>query len=60
MITVEEMHQYLSLSWYGYGCCDKQELTEITRDELSKPHPGMSRDKLKLHIKRRCQAETGR
>ena len=58
-LTVEEMHRYLSLSWYGYSCCDKEQLTEIIQDELAKPH-NMSRDKLKLHIKRRCQAETGR
>lgn len=59
-LTVEEMHRYLSLSWYGYGCCDKEELTSIIEDELDKPHPDRSRDKLKLHIKRRCQSETGR
>ncbi len=59
-LTVEEMHHYLSMVWYGYGCCDKKELTIIIQEELSKPHPDMSRDKLKLHIKRRCQAETGR
>ncbi|MBE6505620.1 MAG: hypothetical protein IJI42_09300 [Methanobrevibacter sp.] len=58
-LTVEDMHRYLSLSWYGYSCCDKEQLTEIIQDELNKPY-NMSRDKLKLHIKRRCQAETGR
>ena len=58
-LTVEEMHKYLSMMWYGYGCCDKDQLTEIIVDELKKPH-SIGRDKLKLHIKRRCQAETGR
>lgn len=60
VLTVEEMHKYLSMMWYGYGCCDKDELTEIIEDELKKPHKNMGRDKLKIHIMRRCQAETGR
>ena len=59
-LTVEDMHRYLNLSWYGYGCCDKEQLTEIIKEELKKPHDNMSRKKLKLHIKRRCQVETGR
>lgn len=60
ILTVEEMHKYLSMSWYGYNCCDKDQLTEIIEDELEKPHDGISKEKLKLYIKRRCQAETGR
>ena len=59
-VTVEEMHQYLRNTWFGYNCCDKTELTRIIEDELEKPHKEMSRDKLQLYIKRRCQAETGR
>lgn len=59
-LTVEEMHQYLRNTWFGYNCCDKEELTRIIENELSKPHNDMNMDKLKLHIKRKCQAETGR
>lgn len=58
-VTVEEMHQYLRNTWFGYNCCDKDQLTRIIEDELEQSH-GMSRDKLQLYIKRRCQAETGR
>ena len=59
-LTVEEMHHYLRGMWFGYSCADKEEVTRIIEDELSKPHQNMGRNKLKLHIKRRCQAETGR
>ena len=59
-LTVDEMHQYLRNTWFGYNCCDKHELTMIIQEELSKPHNDMSRDKLKLHIKRKCQSVTGR
>lgn len=54
-LTVEEMHNYLSMSWYGYGCSDKDKVTEIILEEFSKEHRDL--DHMKWKIKRRCQAE---
>ena len=57
MMSVDEFHNYLSMSWYGYGCCDKDQVTRIIEEELSRADEYPDEDHLKWAVKRRCQAE---
>lgn len=56
-MTVEEFHNYLSMVWYGYGCADKDKVTEIIQEELNHADDYKDEDHLKWAVKRRCQAE---
>jgi len=57
MMTVEEFHRYLSMVWYGYGCADKDKVTQIIQEELKHADEYKDLDHLKWAVKRRCQAE---
>lgn len=56
MSIVEDLHDYLRLSWYAYNCQDKNKITEIIHEELFKKEYKSEQD-LKIRVKRRCQAE---
>lgn len=57
MMTVAELHHYLSMVWYGYGCADKEQVTSIIEDELAHATDYIDEDHLKWAVKRRCQSE---
>lgn len=58
MMTVDEFHNYLSMMWYQYGCADKDQITKIIEEELSRADDYKDGDHLKRAVLRRCQSET--
>lgn len=59
-MTVSEFHNYLSMVWYGYGCADKDQITQIIKDELEHASEYKDEAHLKRAVKRRCQSECKR